>query len=338
MDSHVRDDDFVVMVCTETYYRRVIGKEAPGTGLGVRWEGSLIYNHLYESRSDPLRSGSDEWRQAGRYPGSAPERIVLLHRSVRRLRRPVATAVQPPGGRDAADRRTAGSPGLGAAVDGTSARPRCTTCPTCRRISWRAPTTSTPAEGAADGDAGGTVGITSSARKAGLLGMGGIGKTVLATALVRDEQVRERFADGVFWLSFGREAVVTLRQTELARLLGDSAASFENWQQGRGRLSELTADRAALVVLDDVWQPGHAEAFTRLGPGMGLVVTTRDQAVLDKAGARAHRLDLLSKDAARALLRESAGLAGGCADAAGYGHDRRASAASCRLPSRWSAR
>jgi hypothetical protein len=55
-------------------------------------------------------------------------------------------------------------------------------------------------------------------------------------------------------------------------------------------LSELTADRAALVVLDDVWQPGHAEGFTRLGPGMGLVVTTRDRAVLDKASAQAHRL------------------------------------------------
>jgi hypothetical protein len=78
------------------------------------------------------------------------------------------------------------------------------------------------------GDGGGTVGITSSARKAGLLGMGGIGKTVLANALVRDEQVRERFPEGVFWLSFGREAVVTVRQAELARLLGDSAASFEN--------------------------------------------------------------------------------------------------------------
>ncbi len=49
MDSHVRDDDFVVMVCTETYYRSVIGKETPGTGLGVRWEGYLICNHLYES-------------------------------------------------------------------------------------------------------------------------------------------------------------------------------------------------------------------------------------------------------------------------------------------------
>ena len=49
MDRHIGEDAFVVMVCTETYYRRVMRKEAPGTGLGVRWEGSLIYNHVYES-------------------------------------------------------------------------------------------------------------------------------------------------------------------------------------------------------------------------------------------------------------------------------------------------
>jgi hypothetical protein len=55
MDTHVRDDDFVVMVCTETYYRRVVRKEAPGVGLGVAWEGTLIYNHLYKAKGDLSR-------------------------------------------------------------------------------------------------------------------------------------------------------------------------------------------------------------------------------------------------------------------------------------------
>jgi tetratricopeptide (TPR) repeat protein len=34
------------MICTETYYRRVMGEEKPGTGLGVRWEGQLIYQRI----------------------------------------------------------------------------------------------------------------------------------------------------------------------------------------------------------------------------------------------------------------------------------------------------
>lgn len=55
MEAHIRDDDFVVMVCTETYYRRVVRKEAPGVGLGIAWEGSLIYNHLYRTKVDLSR-------------------------------------------------------------------------------------------------------------------------------------------------------------------------------------------------------------------------------------------------------------------------------------------
>jgi hypothetical protein len=40
------------MVCTETYHRRVMGKEQPGAGLGVRWEGSVVYQHIYNAESN----------------------------------------------------------------------------------------------------------------------------------------------------------------------------------------------------------------------------------------------------------------------------------------------
>lgn len=47
-DRHVRTADFVLLVCTATYRRRVLGEEEPSKGLGVRWEGHLIYQHLYD--------------------------------------------------------------------------------------------------------------------------------------------------------------------------------------------------------------------------------------------------------------------------------------------------
>src|SRR5512132_1008911 len=292
------------MVCTETYSRRVIGKETPGTGFGVRWEGNLIYQHVYKSdlsRFVPVLT--DDSTPADIPEPAAGASYYFIDRPsgyeglLRRLFNRPAAEMPAVGER----------PALPVLAPQWTERPlgRLHNVPDLPPNFVARPDDIAPVKPLLMGDGGGTVGITGSARKAGLLGMGGIGKTVLATALVRDEQVREHFPDGVFWLSFGREAMVTVRQAELARMLGDDAASFENWQQG---LSELTANRAALVVLDDVWQPGHTEAFTRLGPDMGLVVTTRDQAVLEKAGAQAHRLDLLSKDAARALLRESAGL------------------------------
>lgn len=51
MDREINKAQFVLMVCTEAYYRRVMGEEKPGVGLGIAWEGSLIYNQIYVSSS-----------------------------------------------------------------------------------------------------------------------------------------------------------------------------------------------------------------------------------------------------------------------------------------------
>lgn len=47
MDKRIRDANFVLIVCTETYYQRAMGDEQPGRGLGVRWEAHLIYQYIY---------------------------------------------------------------------------------------------------------------------------------------------------------------------------------------------------------------------------------------------------------------------------------------------------
>src|SRR5271157_6538267 len=55
MDKNIRDADFVLMVCTATYLRRVMGREEPGKGLGVHWEGNLIYNRIYHDQPSGSR-------------------------------------------------------------------------------------------------------------------------------------------------------------------------------------------------------------------------------------------------------------------------------------------
>lgn len=52
MDKKIRDASYVLMICTEAYYKRVMGEEEPGKGLGVRWEGNLIYTHIYNSEAE----------------------------------------------------------------------------------------------------------------------------------------------------------------------------------------------------------------------------------------------------------------------------------------------
>lgn len=47
MEEQIREADFVLMVCTPTYLRRVEQREEPGKGLGVLWEANIIYNELY---------------------------------------------------------------------------------------------------------------------------------------------------------------------------------------------------------------------------------------------------------------------------------------------------
>lgn len=45
------DARHVLVVCTETYYRRFRGKEVPSVGQGVDWEGAVITQALYDSKS-----------------------------------------------------------------------------------------------------------------------------------------------------------------------------------------------------------------------------------------------------------------------------------------------
>lgn len=49
MDKKIRDSKYVVLICSEPYFRRVMGEEQEGKGLGVRWEGNLIYQHFYNA-------------------------------------------------------------------------------------------------------------------------------------------------------------------------------------------------------------------------------------------------------------------------------------------------
>ena len=55
MDREIRAADFVLMICTETYYKRVMGEEEPSKGLGVKWEGKLIYQHIYQADATNTR-------------------------------------------------------------------------------------------------------------------------------------------------------------------------------------------------------------------------------------------------------------------------------------------
>jgi SEFIR domain len=48
-ERQIEEADFVLMVCTDPYHRRVRGQETQGTGLGVVWEARIIRQSLYDA-------------------------------------------------------------------------------------------------------------------------------------------------------------------------------------------------------------------------------------------------------------------------------------------------
>ena len=59
--------EFVLLICTETYYRRFRGHEVPDRGRGVDWEGQLITLEIYNAKSHaakfvPVIFGSEDRR------------------------------------------------------------------------------------------------------------------------------------------------------------------------------------------------------------------------------------------------------------------------------------
>ena len=55
MDRHIRAADFVLMICTPTYHRRVMSEEEPDKGHGVAWESTLIYQYIYNEGTSNKR-------------------------------------------------------------------------------------------------------------------------------------------------------------------------------------------------------------------------------------------------------------------------------------------
>ena len=75
-------------------------------------------------------------------------------------------------------------------------------------------------------------------------------------------------------------------------------------------MQEALENKACLLVLDDVWDLAHAQAFRdTLGPRCRLLLTTRDGGLANKLEAHVWHVDRLKDETARALLAEWAGVA-----------------------------
>ncbi|CAN0369609.1 unnamed protein product, partial [Ectocarpus sp. 13 AM-2016] len=143
--------------------------------------------------------------------------------------------------------------------------------------------------------------------------MGGGGKTVLASAVVRKSSVREHFRGGIFWLRVGRGAKKSLLPLlqGLARDMGAAPTdtshrvphvldSLAQVQRHLGAVAS-TGTSPRLVVLDDVWEREVVDTLLPLG--FKVLVTTRHRSVVDVPARCLELGDMTEKEALELLLK-----------------------------------
>jgi hypothetical protein len=139
-----------------------------------------------------------------------------------------------------------------------------------------------------------------------IAGLGGLGKSVLAAALVLDLEVQARFTDGILWVTLGQSPDLQTLLGDWIRELDKSREAFSaNTLESASRyLNNLLAERQMLLVVDDVWNEAHAEWFRVGGEGCRVLVTTREAQI---EGADYYPLNLMSEPEAILLVRQKLG-------------------------------
>lgn len=141
-----------------------------------------------------------------------------------------------------------------------------------------------------------------------LRGMGGVGKSVLASALCRDALVQAAFPDGAFWVTIGRKPTNLVAQMRsIGRVFGDRPENYETIETGATRMRQVLREKAALIVLDDVWDRQHVEPFLTSENQCRTLVTSRDRAIGLSLGAAEVRLGTFARKQAVQVLQEWAG-------------------------------
>jgi len=135
-------------------------------------------------------------------------------------------------------------------------------------------------------------------------GMGGIGKTVLAKALVDDEVVQRAFPDGIAWITAGKERKRDFVQEmrEVAKALGDDLSNYDNDLACKNQYRTTIANKAALIVVDDVWSKSDIEPLLAESPRSRFLFTTRDASIGRFVGAHEHYAALLDQRQSRELM------------------------------------
>jgi hypothetical protein len=144
-------------------------------------------------------------------------------------------------------------------------------------------------------------------QRVGFFGMGGIGKTVTSSAIIRDEAVRRHF-DKIVYLALGQAPVITkIRSHFHQQITGVSAKVDWTEEQLEDQIRSACSGRRILLYLDDLWESDHADQLDLCDPSSGsaVLISTRIRRL---CGKRSVEVKPPTEEEATAILMNAAGL------------------------------
>ena len=142
----------------------------------------------------------------------------------------------------------------------------------------------------------------------GFCGMGGLGKTVVSTWLVRQDEVRKMF-EKIVWITLGQTPnMEKCQQMLFMQLMGFEMNRDMSDDEVKQSLMHALQGKNVLMVLDDAWEVAHCEqlAFIDDATQSKLLVSSRVKGVLE--GGSIVDLNLPSDYDAQKMLLNEAGL------------------------------
>jgi|GEM_PF-4801981 len=117
-------------------------------------------------------------------------------------------------------------------------------------------------------------------------GAGGIGKSMLSLALCHDSAVQDAYSDGIFWVDIGKKpSPIVEKLRAIGMAFHDTPAYYQSEDTAKTRLDELLADKAILIILDDVWDADYIKPFQFASPRSCTLFSTRNRRFYKKVGA-----------------------------------------------------
>jgi len=134
-------------------------------------------------------------------------------------------------------------------------------------------------------------------------GLAGIGKTTLAIILANDEEIQNRFSDGILWATLGQEPDKLSLLNSWIQSLGDYRSNYTTVQTASSHLRTLLHQKRILLVVDDAWDSTDVDPFLVGGSNCQTIITTRKAYIADDLGAKSYPLDVMTEEQSLELFK-----------------------------------